>query len=141
MTTAHQEALLTSLACRVYYEDTDAGGVVYHANYLRFMERARSEWLRERGFDPHQLKESYQLLFVVRSIEIKYLAPALLGDLLTVSAQLLSLERGLLTFDQRVWRQEQELSRALIRVVSVSTETFKSINVPNSMKQALGVIW
>ncbi|MBU6468623.1 MAG: tol-pal system-associated acyl-CoA thioesterase [Betaproteobacteria bacterium] len=132
--------LLTTLTCRVYYEDTDAGGVVYHANYLRFMERARSEWLRERGFDPHNLKEQYQLLFVVRSIEIKYLAPAILADLLTVSAELLSLDRGLLTFDQRVWRGEQELSRAQVRVVSVSTETFKSINVPNSMKQALGVI-
>ena len=114
--------------------------VVYHANYLRFMERARSEWLRERGFDPHTLKEQYQLLFVVRSIEIKYLAPAILADLLTVGAELVSLDRGLLTFDQRVWRGEQELSRALVRVVSVSTETFKSINVPDSMKQALGVI-
>jgi acyl-CoA thioester hydrolase len=131
---------ITTLSCRVYYEDTDAGGVVYHANYLRFMERARSEWLRERGFDPHTLKEQYQLLFVVRSIEIKYLAPAILADLLTVGAELVSLDRGLLTFDQRVWRGEQELSRALVRVVSVSTETFKSINVPDSMKQALGVI-
>jgi len=71
---------------RVYYQDTDAGGVMFHATYLDFLERARMEWMRSRGFDARELVSRFRLVFIVRQLEIAYLKPALLDDLVTVSA-------------------------------------------------------
>jgi acyl-CoA thioester hydrolase len=129
----------TTVTVRIYHEDTDSGGVVYHANYLRYMERARTEWLRERGFDHDRVARDAGILFVVRSLDIKYLKPARLGDLLEASAELVEFRHGLLAFDQRVTGVAGELARATVRVISVSTESFKSVGVPDSMRQALGV--
>lgn len=91
-----------SLAVRVYYEDTDAVGVVYHANYLRFMERARTEWLRSLGHDPKQLQEQEGLAFAVRSAKLKFVSPARYNALLHVSAQLLKLRRASLYVHQEI---------------------------------------
>ena len=93
--------------CRVYYEDTDAGGVVYYVNYLKFMERARTERLRHLGFSQSQLAED-NLLFVVHSSEARYHAPARLDDELRVTAQVLELNRASLRFVQQVWREKMK---------------------------------
>lgn len=90
--------------CRVYYEDTDAGGVVYYVNYLKFMERARTERLRELGFAQSAMAEQ-NTLFVVHSSEARYHAPARLDDELRVTAQVLELNRASLRFVQQVWRE------------------------------------
>src|SRR5699024_8697482 len=99
---------------RVYWEDTDAGGVVYHAGYLRFMERARSEWLRMRGVDQLALRERTGLGFVVRDMHIDFLAPARLDDELVVSVVVKKMRRASLSFVQRVQRRTDhaELARA-----------------------------
>ncbi len=129
----------TTVHLRIYHEDTDSGGVVYHANYLRYMERARTEWLCERGFDHDRVAREVGILFVVRSLDIKFLRPARLGDYLQASAELVEMRHGLMAFDQRVTCGETELARAMVRVISVSLENFKSVSVPDSMRLALGV--
>jgi len=129
----------TTVSLRIYHEDTDSGGVVYHANYLRYMERARTEWMGERGFDHDRVAREMGLLFVVRSLDIKFLRPARLGDYLQASAELVEMRHGLMAFDQRVTCGETELARATVRVISVSLDNFKSVSVPDSMRLALGV--
>ena len=100
--------------CRVYYEDTDAGGVVYYVNYLKFMERARTERLREMGFAQSELVGE-NLLFVVHSSEARYHAPARLDDELLVSAQVIELNRASLRFKQQVWRAAPFMTGIAIR--------------------------
>ena len=95
---------------RVYYEDTDSGGVVYYANYLKFLERARTEWLRSLGLEQDQLQRQKNLVFMVRSVRIKYLAPAKFNDLLEVHTQLEQLRRVRVLFAQQVLRRNAELS-------------------------------
>ena len=85
---------------RVYYEDTDAGGVVFYANYLRFMERARTEWLRDIGFDHKNLIEKYKLIFAVKNLKINYMKPGYLDDLLTITSKLLNNRGASLVFQQ-----------------------------------------
>ena len=90
---------------RVYFQDTDAGGVVYHANYLNFMERARTEWLRTHGYSNAGLMKEFGVVFVVRSMKLDYLKPALLDDLLEVTAQIKDIGRSRLSLLQSVRRQ------------------------------------
>jgi acyl-CoA thioester hydrolase len=87
---------------RVYYEDTDSGGVVYYANYLRFLERARTEWMRALGFEQDELSRDEGLLFAVRSASVDYLRPARFNDLLTVSVRVVERRRASLVFDIRI---------------------------------------
>lgn len=94
-----------SLPVRVYFQDTDAGGVVYHASYVNFMERARTEWLREHGYSNAGLMKEFGVVFVVRSLKLDYLKPALLDDLLTVTAQIQDIGRSRLSLLQTVRRQ------------------------------------
>ncbi|WHL28385.1 tol-pal system-associated acyl-CoA thioesterase [Pseudomonas juntendi] len=119
--------------CRVYYEDTDAGGVVYYVNYLKFMERARTERLRHLGFSQSQLAED-NLLFVVHSSEARYHAPARLDDQLRVTAQVLELNRASLRFVQQVWRENDEtlLCEGQFLVAAVRADTFKPRAIPPS---------
>ena len=91
---------------RVYLEDTDAQGVVYNASYFRFMERARTEWLRQRGIDHGEARERYGVLFVLTSIEANFHAPAVLGDLLVVSANVIDTRGARMAFDQSIRRAE-----------------------------------
>ncbi len=93
---------------RVYYEDTDSGGVVYYANYLRFMERARTEWMRMLGFEQDRLIEEQGVLFAVRSAQIEYLRPAHFNDLLRVSADIIERGRASLTFSQVIRRSQDD---------------------------------
>ena len=98
---------------RVYYEDTDSGGVVYYANYLKFMERARTEWLRSIGVDQPTLMRDQRLMFVVVSTDVKYLKPARFDDLLNVSCRMMSITRTSLSFEQEI-RRNDELGELLI---------------------------
>jgi acyl-CoA thioester hydrolase len=123
-----------SLPVRVYFQDTDAGGVVYHANYLNFMERARTEWLRTHGYSNAGLMKEFGMVFVVRSIKLDYLKPALLDDLLEVTAQIKDVGRSRLTLLQMVRRGEELLTEAEVHLVCVSLESFKPVSVPEVLR-------
>ncbi len=118
---------------RVYYEDTDHGGVVYHANYVKFMERARTEWLRALGFEQDRLKAEQGLLFAVREMQLKFFLPARFNDALAVSAEPVKFGRASLDFRQQVRRGEELLCEATVRLASLDSESFK----PKMMSEAL----
>ena len=124
--------------CRVYYEDTDAGGVVYYVNYLKFMERARTERLRALGFSQSALAQE-NLLFVVHSSEARYHAPARLDDELRVTAQVLELNRASLRFVQQVWREKDAtlLCEGQFLVACVRADTFKPRAIPPALRAAV----
>jgi len=115
---------------RVYYEDTDAGGVVYHSNYLNFMERARSEWLRQLGFEQTTLKEDLQIVFVVHSMNIAFKKPAKFNDLLEVSSEIEKLGHGSLVFCQKITLNNQLLVQAQVKLACVNAHTFKPSVIP-----------
>ena len=124
-----------TLPVRVYFQDTDAGGVVYHANYLNFMERARTEWLRTHGFSNAGLMKELGVVFVVRSLKLDYLKPALLDDLLDVTAQIKDIGRSRISLLQTVQRKDELLTEAEIHLVSISLNTFKPISVPEILRE------
>ena len=115
---------------RVYWEDTDAYGVVYYANYLKFLERARSEWLRSFGLEQPQLIAHHRGVFVVRRVEADYLLPARFNDSLIVEAVLVEQNRAGLVMDQRVLRGEELLLTARVSLVWVHEKTFKPARIP-----------
>lgn len=121
---------------RVYYEDTDAGGVVYYANYLRFMERARTEWLRALGFEQDALRAE-GVLFAVYSVSIEYLLPARFNELLNVRSSVTELTRTSITFHQSVWRDATCLTDARVRVVCIDAERFRPRGIPESIRGEL----
>lgn len=125
------------LPIRVYYEDTDAGGVVYHARYLHFMERARTEWLRDLGFEQDKLREETGVLFVVNRMELDFLAPARFNEQLEVHTDLSQRGRASLGFNQVIQRNGQPLCRAQVRVVCVDTQRFKPTAIPPSLLREL----
>jgi len=108
-----------TLWVRVYYEDTDFSGRVYHATYLRFLERGRTEWLRRRGFAHRDLADNSGVAFAVRSLKIEYLAPALMDDLLTVETGLAKARGASIEFEQRVLRDDKELVTASALVAAI----------------------
>ena len=113
---------------RVYYEDTDASGVVYHARYLHWFERARSEWLRARGSNHQHLASVFGAAFTVASIEVRYRQPARLDDALEATVTVAEYGRASLMFSQQIQRPgepQQPLATALVRVACVDTRTFK----------------
>jgi acyl-CoA thioester hydrolase len=126
-----------SLPVRVYWEDTDAGGVVYYANYLRFMERARSEWLRELGFEQDQLREEAGVVFVVRRVEIDYLAPARFNDLLDVSVRLVEAGRASIDVEQIIGTGPTRLACASVKLVCVDAARFKPAKIPVALLQQI----
>ena len=124
---------------RVYYQDTDAGGVVFHATYLHFFERARMEWMRARGFDARELATRFGLVFIVRQLDVAYMKPALLDDLVTVSADVQNMGRAQLTFAQEVRRDADVLVRASINVACVLADSLKPAPFPEPIRAALTV--
>jgi acyl-CoA thioester hydrolase len=122
---------------RVYYEDTDAGGVVYYANYLRFFERCRTEWLRALGIDQATLARQEGLCFVVAEIEVKYLAPARLDDELTVEARVAQFGRCSLVFEQAAKRHDEVLARARVRVACVDSQRRAPARLPQSIREGI----
>ncbi|MDG6241154.1 tol-pal system-associated acyl-CoA thioesterase [Glaesserella parasuis] len=124
---------------RVYYEDTDAGGVVYHTCYLHFFERARTEFLRQLGFS-QQLLLSQSMAFVVKKMEIDYKKPAYLDDFLTVKSIISELKGAKIVFKQTLWRGEECLCEVSVVVVSVDLSKMKAIAIPEDIKQAFNAI-
>ena len=122
-----------NFAIRVYYEDTDAGGIVYYANYLKFFERARTEWLRELGINQQSFLQQ-KLGFVVRKVEMDNLASAKLDDLLEVKSTIITLKRASLVFQQQITNQAQQvLCTAKIRVACVDFSQHKPCAIPESI--------
>ena len=122
---------------RVYYEDTDAGGVVFYANYLKFFERARTELLRSYGFEQDVLMAEQGLIFVVRSVKIDYLRPARFNEQLAVSAKVIEIKKTNLTFEQAVTRQEQILCTGEVRIACLDAESMKPKPIPSVILEQL----
>jgi len=132
---------------RVYYEDTDNGGVVYHANYLKFMERARTEWLRARGVEQDVLIEREGLVFAVRSAQLDYLKPARFNQLLSVSASVAEIGKASLIFDQTVnlitsegidaVKSDLLLCQGQIRVACLDANSLKPRAIPAAIRQEI----
>ena len=118
---------------RVYWEDTDAGGVVYHAQYLAFLERARSEWLRALGRQQELMRAEHDIVFAVRSMRIDFRAPARLDDALGVTAALRDCRRASLVFAQSIRRGDALLLDAEVRVAALSASTFRPRAIPDSL--------
>ena len=131
------ELFVYSFPVRVYFESTDAGGVVYHAEYLKFMERARTEWLRHLGFDHQALARNHRMLFVVTSMSIDFARAARLDDTLAVSVRLESLGKVRCVFAQEVRRDDEVLVRAKVTVASVTGETFKPVEIPEALRRKM----
>ncbi len=121
------------LPVRVYYEDTDSGGVVYYANYLRFLERARTEWLRRLGVDQSKLMAEAGLAFAVRSLAVEYLKPARLDDQLNVIAGIESLGRAQVIFAQRIERNDETLVTATVRVACLDLKRNRATAIPKDL--------
>ncbi len=124
-----------SIPTRVYWEDTDAGGVVYHAQYVAFLERARSEWMRSRGQMQEQLRREHDLVFVVRGMQLDFLKPARLDDLLTVTVQVRQVRRASIVFDQAIWRGEDRLLAAQVKIAAVSVSAFRPVGLDEALYQ------
>ncbi len=118
---------------RIYWEDTDAGGVVYYANYLKFMERCRTEWLRALGVDQLRLRSERGLQFAVVSVAVDFLRPALLNDEVIVTAELVRLSGATISFKQAIWRGEAQLIEATIRVACLDSGTLKPRAIPKDL--------
>ncbi len=131
------ELFVYSFPVRVYFENTDAGGVVYHAEYLKFLERARTEWLRHLGFDHQALARNHRIVFVVSQAAVEFLKPARLDDSVSVSVQLESLGKVRCVFTQEVRRDDDLLVRAKITVACVTGENFKPAEIPEALRRKM----
>ena len=139
-----QKSSTFTIQVRIYYEDTDVGGVVYYANYLRFLERCRTEWLREIGCHQTELLRDTGIVFVVRSVNVEYLIPARLDDLLTVSLEVEKITRSQIFFHQSVRRANpeapngwDELLSGKVQIVSVNMEKMKVASIPTALRTQL----
>ena len=130
---------MSKLNIRIYYEDTDAGGGVYYANYLKYIERGRSEMLREAGFEQDQIEKDFGVLFVIRSVMANYLTPAKFNDLIEVQTEIQSVGKASLIFSQKIMniRQNTVLFDAEDKVVSVLTQNFKPCGMSQVISEKL----
>lgn len=122
-----------TIPVRVYYEDTDAAGIVYHANYLKFMERCRSDWLHERGCDVERVRERFGVLFILRRVTLDYLAPAGLWDALSVTLSVAKLGKVTLDLEQSVQREDDALCKGSLRLASVEPGSLKPKVMPDDL--------
>lgn len=122
---------------RVYYEDTDAGGIVFYANYLKFFERARTEWLRACGVDQSRLADEHGMIFIVSRTALDYHAPARLDDMLGIHSKIERLGRASVDFAQQAWRDGAKLASGSIRVGCVARASLKPCAIPAAVLAAL----
>ena len=123
---------------RIYYEDTDAGGVVYHTNYLKFMERARAEWLRALGFEQDILKAQEKILFAVRKLRIDYHKPATFNELLNITTRLGSKRRASFICEQAILNQEKKIiCQAIITIVCIDSDAMQVKPIPEKILKVL----
>ena len=125
---------------RVYFEDTDSGGVVYHANYLKFMERARTEWLRTLGLDQTKLKQEDKLMFVVRKIDIQYKIPARFNDELIIETDCVKSTDYSIMLKQNILRDNQTITEGNVEIVCINSDLFKPVRIPKKAKQLMEII-
>ena len=125
------------LPLRVYWEDTDAGGVVFYANYLKFFERARTEWLRGLGVAQDRLREETGAIFVVSETAVQYLRPARLDDMIECSVEPLDVGGAAMTVAQQAWRGGTLLAEGRIRVGCVDARTFRPRRLPEAVREAI----
>jgi len=123
------------IGVRVYYEDTDFSGRVYHASYLRFLERGRTEWLRGFGFGHRDLAGSAGVVFAVRSLQIEYLVPALMDDLLDVETRASKVRGASMEFLQRIVRQDRELVTATVLVAAIRGD--RATRIPEALRRGI----
>jgi acyl-CoA thioester hydrolase len=135
--TLQPELFVYSFPVRVYFENTDAGGVVYHADYLKFLERARTEWLRHLGFDHQALAREHRVVLVVTALAIDFAKAARLDDTLAVSVKLESLGKVRCVFAQEIRRDDEVLVRAKVTVASVTGESFKPVEIPERLRKKM----
>lgn len=128
--------MLHSLPLRIYWEDTDAGGIVYYANYLKFAERARTEWLRSLGFEQQALRESHGIIIVVRRAEVDYFRPAKLDDLLSIDTQLQEHSKVRMTMHQKIQRDGECLAEVKVVLACVNLQG-KPTALPEALLSAL----
>ena len=133
------EPSLSRISVRVYYEDTDAAGIVYYANYLRFIERGRTELLRTLGHDQNELMQG-GIAFAVRSVNAEFLKPARLDDLLTIHTAIAKLGRAQVSFAQRVLRDNELLLDAKIRVACIDPVRGKPVRMPRALYDQLSAL-
>lgn len=127
-----------NLQVRIYYEDTDAGGVVYHSCYLNFMERARTEWLRNLGFEQGKAIKQKGILFAVKKINIDYHRPAFFDQLLDIKTYMTVLRRVSLIFEQIIFNSSKEVvCRAEVKIVCISSQTMKPTSIPEKIASEL----
>lgn len=123
-----------NLPVRVYYEDTDVGGIVYHSRYLNFMERARTEWFRHLGFELDNLIQQHGILFVVRSVSISYNSPALFNQLLNIETRIIKQRKVSLHFEQTILDQsEKNICQAEIMIVCINSKTMQPQLIPETI--------
>ena len=122
---------------RVYYEDTDAGGVVFYANYLKFFERARTEMLRAMGYEQDELIVNEGIIFVVRSVQVDYLSPARFNELLEVSAEVTLAKKASLIFEQLITRGDDVLCKGVIRIACLDALTMRPKAIPENLLELL----
>jgi acyl-CoA thioester hydrolase len=125
------------LPVRVYYEDTDACGVVYYANYLRFFERARTEMLRAMGYEQDELIVNEGIIFAVRSVQADYLSPARFNELLEVSAEVILAKKVTFTFEQLITRGDDVLCKSIIRIACLDAKTMRPKAIPENLIRAV----
>ena len=135
--TLQPELFVYSFPVRVYFENTDAGGVVYHGEYLKFLERARTEWLRHLGFDHQSLARNHRVVFIVSSVVADFLKAARLDDTLAVSVQLESLGKVRCIFAQEIRREDEVLVKAKVTVACVTGDSFKPVEIPEPLKRKM----
>ena len=129
--------LIFNWPIRVYHEDTDGGAVVYHSNYLNYMERARTEWLRTIGFGQNELRDELDLIIVVHALSIDYHYPARFDDALIVTSKLIKVGGSSFMFEQFIKRDELVLTSAKVRLVCVDSNKFKPIAIPRKIKDKM----
>jgi acyl-CoA thioester hydrolase len=122
---------------RVYWEDTYAGGVVFYANYLKFFERARTEWLRTLGVGQQRLREDTGAIFIVADTAVRYRRPARLDDLIDVTVAVREAGRASMALAQQAWRADELLAEGEIRIGCVDAGTFRPMRIPTPILQML----
>jgi len=134
------ERIIFEWNARVYFEDTDSGGVVYHANYLKFMERARTEWLRSLGLNQIKLKQEDKVMFIVRKIDIQYKIPARFNDELLIQTDCVKTTDYSIILKQNILRDQQIITEGKVEIVCINADLFKPVRIPKIAKQLMEII-
>lgn len=122
---------------RVYYEDTDAGGVVYHTNYIKFMERARTEWLRHLGVEQDELRDKAGVIFAVRSVQVDYFSPGKFNDELLVSSEVIKKGKASIIIRQEIIKNSEVLCKGVIKVASLDDKSFRPKAMPERLYEKM----